>query len=257
MRALREILARPELLVVLVWRDLKARYRGSVLGFLWTFLNPLLLMTIYSLVFSVYMRLNISAYPIFVFAGLLPWMWFSSALVLGSSSIADSGGLVKRVAFPPQLLPVVAVTATLVNFLLTLPLLFAFVVASGLPLRWTVVALPIPIAILYALALGLALTLAMLTVRYRDLQQLLTNVLTLWFFVTPVLYPKSMVPERFHAIIELNPMVAVIGGFQDIVYYGRLPAVGDLAPVAAVAAGVLVAALVLTERMRWTIVEEV
>ena len=110
MRAFKELLAYREIVLILIWRDLKTRYRGSVLGFLWTFLNPLLLMIIYSLVFSVYMRVEVRAYPIFLFAGLLPWIWFSSAMLSGASSIVESGTLIKRVPFPPHILPAVSVT---------------------------------------------------------------------------------------------------------------------------------------------------
>src|SRR5215470_288025 len=166
-RALRELVAYREIVLILIWRDLKTRYRGSVLGFLWTFLNPLLLMIIYSLVFSVYMRVEVRAYPIFLFAGLLPWIWFSSSMLSGASSVVESGSLIKRVPFPPQILPAVSVTAALVNFLL--PLLLVFMAAWRLPIGWSLLLLPLPIAIQYAFTLGLTIMLSMLTVRYRDL----------------------------------------------------------------------------------------
>ena len=161
-RAFRELLAYREIILILIWRDLKTRYRGSVLGFLWTFLNPLLLMVIYSLVFSVYMRVDIHAYPIFLFAGLLPWIWFSSAMLSGAGSIVESGNLIKRVPFPPHILPAVSVTATLINFLLALPLLVAFMVAWGFPLGWSLVTLPLTIAVQYVFTLGLAIVMSML-----------------------------------------------------------------------------------------------
>src|SRR5437762_8864804 len=129
-------------------------------------------MIVYSLVFSVYMRVEMRAYPIFLFAGLLPWIWFSSAMLSGAGSIVDSGSLIKRVPFPPHILPAVSVTATLINFVLALPLLVAFIVAWGLPMGWALVTVPLTIAIQYVFTLGLAIVISMLTVRYRDLQQL-------------------------------------------------------------------------------------
>ena len=255
--ALRELVAFREVLLVLVWRDLKARYRGSVLGFLWTFLNPLLLIVIYSLVFSVYMRVEIPAYPVFVFAGLLPWIWFSSAMLSGANSIIEGGGLIKRVAFPPQVLPVVSVTATLVNFLLGLPILLAFVVWSGPPVGWPLLALPLVIAAQYVFTVGLAVGLAMLTVRYRDLHQLLGNVLTLWFFLTPVLYPASMVPASFQPLLVLNPMAVLVTAFQSVLYHGQAPAAGHLAVVATDALLVFALGLALCQRLRWELVEDV
>jgi lipopolysaccharide transport system permease protein len=256
-RAFKELLAYREILLILIWRDLKTRYRGSVLGFLWTLLNPLLLMVIYSLVFSVYMRVEIQAYPIFVFAGLLPWIWFSSAMLSGASSVVDSGTLIKRVPFPPQILPAVSVTAALVNFLLAVPLLLVFMFAWGLPIGWSLLLLPLPIAIQYVFTLGLTIVLSTLTVRYRDLQQLLANVLTLWFFLTPVLYPTTMVPPRFQGFLLLNPMAILVGSFQDTLYGAHVPSLWPLALVAALAIVVLGVALALSDRMRWGLAEEI
>ena len=256
-RAAGELVAYREILLILIWRDLKTRYRGSVLGFLWTFLNPLLLMVIYSLVFSVYMRVEIRAYPIFVFAGLLPWIWFSSSMLSGASSVVDSGTLIKRVPFPPHILPAVSVSAALVNFLLAVPLLLIFMVAWGLPIGWSLLILPLPIVIQYLFTLGLTIVLSMLTVRYRDLQQLLANVLTLWFFLTPVLYPTTLVPDRFRGFLLLNPMAVLVGSFQDALHGAHLPSFWHLAPVAALAIVTLGAALALADRMRWTLAEDI
>ena len=256
-RALRELLAYREILLILTWRDLKARYRGSVLGFLWTFLNPLLLMIIYSLVFSLYLRMEVRAYPIFLFTGLLPWIWFSSAMLGGATSIVDSGSLIKRVPFPPQILPAVSVTATLVNFLLALPLLLAFMVAWGFPLGWSLLTLPLPIAIQYVFTLGLTIVLSMVTVRYRDLQQILGNLLTLWFFLTPVLYPTTMVPAQFQGVLMLNPMAILVGAFQDALYGSQVPPLRQLAVVAGLATVILGVALALVNRLRWGLAEEV
>jgi len=256
-RAFKELLVYREIVLILIWRDLKTRYRGSVLGFLWTFLNPLLLMIIYSLVFSVYMRVEVRAYPIFVFAGLLPWIWFSSAMLSGASSIVESGSLIKRVPFPPHILPAVSVTATLVNFLLALPLLVGFMVVWGFPLGWSLITLPLTIAIQYVLTLGLAIVMSMLTVRYRDLQQLLANLLTLWFFLTPVLYPTTMVPERFQGLLMFNPMAVLVTAFQDALYGAHAPPLRHLSAVAAIALVVLGLALALSDRLRWGLAEEV
>jgi lipopolysaccharide transport system permease protein len=256
-RALRELIAYREILLILIWRDLKTRYRGSVLGFLWTFLNPLLLMVIYSLVFSVYMRVDIHAYPIFVFAGLLPWIWFSSSMLSGASSVVESGSLIKRVPFPPQILPAVSVTAALVNFLLALPLLLVFMAAWRLPMGWSLLLLPLPIAIQYAFTLGLTIVLSMLTVRYRDLQQLLANLLTLWFFLTPVLYPTAMVPERYQGFLMLNPMAILVAAFQDSLYGAHVPSLAHLVPVAVLSLVILGIALALADRLRWGLAEEI
>jgi lipopolysaccharide transport system permease protein len=257
MSSLQELLAAREVLLALVWREVKTRYRGSFLGFLWTLLNPLMFMAIYSLVFTVYLRMDIPAYPVFLFAGLLPWIWFASALVSGATSVIDGSSLIKRVAFSPLILPTVAVTANLVNFLLALPLLFVFMVGFGVPLTWAAVILPVAIAIQYVFTLGLTVILSMVTVRYRDLQHLLANLITLWLFVTPILYPMSMVPPALQAPLLLNPMTAIIGSYQDALYYGRFPSAAMLLLAASGSLALLAAALSIYARWRWVVVEDV
>jgi homopolymeric O-antigen transport system permease protein len=255
--ALRELFRQREVLQALVWRDLKARYRGSVLGFLWTLLNPLLLMVIYSLVFSVYMRLEVEKFPIFILTGLLPWIWFSSSLLSGATSVIDGSSLIKRVAFPPLILPTVVVTANLINFLLALPLLFIFMIAFGVPVTWAVLSLPVTVAIQYVFTLALAVVLGMLTVRYRDLQHLLANMITLWFFLTPVLYPVNMVPESFHPLLFANPMTPIVLAYHDAMYHGQFPNLRMLGASALVAVVLLAVSLRLYEHWRWVVVEEV
>ena len=257
MTSLQELVAAREVLLVLVWREVRARYRGSVLGFLWTLLNPLMFMAIYSLVFTVYLRIEMASYPVFLFAGLLPWIWFSSALVSGASSVIDGGSLLKRVAFPPLILPTVAVTANLVNFLLGLPLLVLFMVGFRVPLTWAVISLPLAMAIQYVFTLALAVILAMLTTRYRDLQHLLGNVITLWFFLTPIIYPYPMVPASFHSLLFVNPMAAIVALYQDALYYGRFPPLSMLLVGGGASLALLALALWVYGRWRWVVVEEV
>jgi ABC-type polysaccharide/polyol phosphate export permease len=151
----------------------------------------------------------------------------------------------------------VSVSATLVNFLLALPLLLIFMAVFGVPLTWSAAALPLPIAIQYVFTLGLTIVLSMLTVRYRDLQQLLGNLMTLWFFLTPVLYPTSMVPTAFHGFLLLNPMTILVGSFQDALYGAHLPAWRHLAVVAGLAVALFAGALALSQRLRWGLAEEV
>jgi lipopolysaccharide transport system permease protein len=163
-----ELFAYRELIQVLVVRDLKARYRGSVLGFLWTFLNPILLMATYTLIFSVYMRIEMEHYAAFLMTGLLPWLWFSSSLLLGATSVVDGGGLLKKVFFPPQVLPAVTVLTNFANFLLSLPLLVGFLLLFGVRVGWTLVALLPLMVIQLVLTYGLTLIVGAVTVRYRD-----------------------------------------------------------------------------------------
>jgi homopolymeric O-antigen transport system permease protein len=254
---LRELFAYRVLVQSLVIRELKARYRGSVLGFLWTFLNPLLLMATYTLIFSVYMRIGMPNYPAFLLTGLLPWTWFSSSLLLGGRSIVDGGALLRKVSFPPQVLPAVCVLSNLVNFLLSLPLLFAFLLFFGLRPHWTMLALVPLMAIQLAFTFGLALILASVTVRYRDVSQLLSNLLMLWFFLSPVIYPSSQVPAAFAPLLTLNPMTPLLIGYQNALLYATQPEWSHVFASAIVSLIICVMGSTVFERFRWTFAEEV
>jgi lipopolysaccharide transport system permease protein len=207
----------------LVVRELKARYRGSFLGFLWTFLNPLLLLGVYALVFNIYLRIRIEHYAGFMFVGLLPWIWFSSSLLEGTLSITAGGSLVTKVLFPGQVLPMVKILANLLNYLLSLPVLFGFLWAMGIMPGWPLLWLPILIGLHLLFIVGLVLILATINVFFRDVQHILANLLTLWFFLTPILYPLSQVPPPFNKWVLVNPMAQISLAYQDIFFYNRNP----------------------------------
>jgi lipopolysaccharide transport system permease protein len=243
----------------LVGRELKARYRGSVLGFFWSFVNPLLLLLTYGLVFTYMLPVPRSAalepYFLFLFCGILPWTWFSASLLEASTVLITGGNLIKKVLFPAEVLPVVTVVANLVHFLFGLPILLAFLAWKG-RLSWSALLLPLPLLIQLVFTLGLALFVSALTVHFRDIQNILSHVLHLWFFATPVLYayPES---GALHTLLRLNPMTHVIVAYQEALFYGAVShwrglALAGVAAVVAFAAGAF-----LFERLRDTLAEEV
>jgi ABC-type polysaccharide/polyol phosphate export permease len=215
----------------LVARELKARYRGSVLGFFWSFVNPLLLLSVYSFVFVVVLpglhSQDIEPYSLFMFCGLLPWTWFSSSLLESTNSLIAGGNLIKKVLFPAEVLPIVSVLANMVHFLLGLPILAAFMVYFGRypdapGLGWFAVVVLVQLIF----TLGLGLLLSALTVHYRDLKELLGNVLTLWFFSTPILYSMIEVTKPGQGgvgltkrVLDLNPMTHVVVTYQEILFH--------------------------------------
>lgn len=211
------------LLGALAGRELKGRYRGSLLGFLWTFLNPLLLLLVYALVFSVYFRVQMEHYAVFMFTGLLPWIFFSQALNEGAGAITDGGSLVTKVLFPQQVLPAVKVLANFCNYILSLPILLGFLLASRMPLGWSLLAFPLVAVLHLWFTFALVLILATATVFMRDTRHLLGNLLTLWFFLTPVLYPLTQVPEKYRLLVYLNPAAVFTLAYQDIIFHGRWP----------------------------------
>ena len=217
-----------ELIGILVAKQLKLRYRGTVLGFVWTLLNPLLLMLVYSLVFSVYFRLDMEHYPAFLFTGLLPWLWFASSLQQGVTSICMARPR-HGVAFPGRL-PVVTVLANTVNFLLTLPLLLAFLLASRVRLGPPLLLLPVLIGLEFLLGLGLVLIAAAVNVRFRDLQHIILHLLTVLQFLTPIFYPMSLIPDAFRPWVYLNPLAILIDAFHEALSK-QMPNAPALSPV--------------------------
>jgi lipopolysaccharide transport system permease protein len=207
----------------LVVRELKARYRGSFLGFLWTFLNPLLLLGVYALVFNFYLRIKFEHYAGFMFVGLLPWIWFSSSLLEGTISITSGGSLVTKVLFPSQVLPVVKILANLANYLLSLPILFGFLWVMGVYQGWPLLWLPLILCFHLLFIEGLVLIMATINVFFRDVQHILANFLTLLFFLTPILYPLSQVPAPINKWVKFIPMTQITLSYQDIFFYNRNP----------------------------------
>jgi homopolymeric O-antigen transport system permease protein len=221
------------LILTLVLRDLRARYRGSLLGFLWSFLNPLMLMLVYVLVFAVYLRVPMEHYAVFLFTGLLPWLWFSASLGHATGVIVGSGSLVKRILFPAEILPLVSVLSNLANLLFSLPLLFLFLLLFGIPVGPVVAFLPLLLLVQLLLTVGLALPLAALNVHLRDVEQILANGLVLLFFLSPILYPVATVPQTLHLrgvltvplrpLYFLNPVAGLVQGYQNIIFFNRSP----------------------------------
>jgi lipopolysaccharide transport system permease protein len=253
----RELLAYRVLIQTLVMRDLKGRYRGSTLGLIWTLLNPLLYMAIYALVFSVYMRMEIDHYAVFLLSGLLPWIWFSSSLMMGTTSIIEGGNLIKKVFLPPQVLPTVTVISNFVNFLLSLPLLFGMLLLFGVRPGWALLAIPLIMTAQFALILGLTLIVSATSVRYRDIPPILGHLLTFWFFLTPIIYPITQAPERFRSLLFLNPVTPFCLAYQDALLYNRLASWEVFGAMIGVGMGALVAGVVVFGRFRWSFAEEV
>jgi ABC-type polysaccharide/polyol phosphate export permease len=242
----------------LVRREVQARYRRSVLGFLWTFLNPLLQLLVYWLVFTRFTRaVDLPNYALFLFVGILAWTFVSGSIISGATSIAMSGGLVTRVCMPPQVLPAVAVISNLVNFLLGLPVMLAAAWLAGHRPGIVLAALPLAIAAQLVFLYGAALAVATLTVRFRDVQFLVGNFLMVWFFATPIAYPLAMVPERYARLIEWNPATSLIRPYQQIVLEGGLPGARTVATALLWGALAVLAAVLVFETMRDRLVEEI
>ena len=228
MSILKEIWDYREMIASLVHRDLRGRYKGSVLGFFWTFLNPLLQLIVYTLVFSVIMRAGIEDYYLFLFVALVPWTFFSASVAGGSGCIIEQQNLVNKIYFPREVLPIAYVMGQLVNMLLSfIVVIFVFLVSGKGLAPMALLYLPIVILQETLLALGFCFLTCGITVFFRDMQYLLSVFMMAWQFLTPVMYSVDMVPERLRPIYYLNPMTPVIQAYRAIFYYKEAPDLGS------------------------------
>lgn len=213
-----------ELILNLVNRELQSRYRRTFFGFLWSFLNPMLLMMVYTLVFSLFARIEMENYSSFVFCGLLPWLWFTSSLNDGVNSLINSAQLVTKTYFPVEILPIVSVLTHLVNHIFSLPILIIFLLFNKITLGLPLLICLIPLLLLqFLFTQGLVFLVASLNVYFRDVQHILANLLTLWFFLCPIIYPSTIIPGKYKLLIYLNPMALFSLSYQDIFYFNRYP----------------------------------
>lgn len=247
-----------DLLLTLVSRDMKLRYRRSMLGILWTLLNPLaMLLTLY-FIFHTVIPLNIPRFTSFLFSGLLAWTWFAASLQQATGAIVDNIALIKRPGFPATMLPVVAVTSHLVHFLLALPVLWLFLMLDGCQITSAMLALPLVMALQFLWTLSLAYFTAALYVNFRDTQYLLGVLLQLLFYLTPILYETSTVPSPYQLLYLCNPMAYLLDAYRDILLRGELPAhLGTLLMVGLVGLGLLLLTYRYFMRLSYRFVEEV
>lgn len=248
---IKELYSYREMIFSLVKRDLKGRYKGSALGFLWTFLNPLLQLAVYTMVFSVIMRAGIEDYYIFLFVALVPWIFFSTSLAGGSSCIWAQQEMVKKIYFPREVLPIAYVTSQFVNMLLSFIVIFAVLILSGHTLNFiAILYLPLIMIIEYVLALGMAMLTSAITVYLRDLEYILGIVTMAWQFLTPVMYSVDAVPEQLRGIFALNPMTPVIVAYRDILYFGTAPQMKTLLLAVVTGVAVLIAGWIVFHRLQ-------
>jgi ABC-2 type transport system permease protein len=220
---LRDTIRYRELIWALALKELKIRYKRSVLGFMWALLNPAFTMIVLTLVFSTIMRFAIPHYAIFLLSVLLPWTFFSQSLSYAVEAIVTNGDLIKKVAVPKLVFPMAALVSNLINLLLSLIPLALLVPLLRHPFYWTWIYLPVPLLALTIFTLGMTFFFAAANVFYRDVAHILQVVLSAWFYVTPIIYPIDAIPAKHQWILKLNPIIYVINGFRLSVYYGQLP----------------------------------
>ena len=207
----------------LVLRDLKIKYKGSTLGFLWSLLNPLLMIVVYTVAFNYVIKIKVENFPIFLFSALLPWNFLSTTLAMGVTSITENSNLVKKVYFPREVLPLSIVLVNLFHFFLTfavlIPALLFFKIQPGFSFLFLVVI----IFFQTLFVLGLTLLVSALNVYYRDVKHFLEVLLNLWFWVTPIIWPVTLLPEKYQNYVYLNPFTPFVEAYRDIILHGKFP----------------------------------
>ena len=220
---LRDIVHRSSLLYELVHRDLTVRYKRSFLGFLWTMLHPLLLMLIFLIVFSALFRSHAPHYETYFLSAYVAWNFFAQTVVNGMAAMAWNGPLMKRVRVPLSVFTLSSTVSGLVNLALSLVVLFAIMAVTGAPLRPALLFLPISLAIVWIFTLGVSLGLTAVSIFFGDIREMVQAGLPALMYLTPIIYPISVVPERFRWLIKMNPLVYIVEIVRDPIYYAIIP----------------------------------
>lgn len=217
-----------ELLKTNITKDIGGKYKHSFLGILWSFINPLLQITVYAFVFQVILKSNIENYAVYLCCGLIPWQYFSNVVLRGAASIVDNGNIIKKVYFPREILPISLVSSEGVNFLISTIIILGFVIFGGIGLSKYILLYFLILLIQYIVSIGVAFVTSSITVYFRDLQHILGIIIQLMFYGTPIVYSIDSVPSNFKWLVRLNPMSYLIEGYRAIFYNKTLPNFSDL-----------------------------
>ena len=212
-----------ELLKTNVKKEIRGRYKNSILGIMWSFLNPLLQLAVYSIIFGALLAGGDKTYHIYICVALIPWTYFTTAITQSAFTVIGNAGIIKKVYFPREILPISVVTSGAVNFVISTIIILAFVIFSGIGLSWYLLFYPFILLIQYILLLGISFIVSSVTVYFRDLEHIIGVVLMAAFYATPIVYKLEQLPANLQIIMQLNPMTHLINAYRDIFYYHQMP----------------------------------
>lgn len=212
-----------ELLKTSISKDIRGKYKNSVLGIIWSFLNPLLQIAVYAIVFPLIMKSSLPNYTVFLCCGLIPWNFFSAAISRTSFTMIENGNIIKKVFFPREILPISVTTSEAINFIISTIIILAFVLGYGMGISKFIIFYPIVLIIQYFLLIGISFVVSSVTVYFRDLQHFISIALQLLFYATPIVYAPDSIPVDFQWILQYNPMTYIINAYRDIFYYQQMP----------------------------------
>lgn len=212
-----------ELLKSNVKKEIRGKYKGSFLGILWSFINPLLQTIVYTIVFSIIMKSTMENYLIYVVTGIIPWNFFLTTMVQGMTTVKANAGIIKKVYFPREILPISVVLSGLVNFFISCIIIVLFCIFSGVGISWHIIIVPFVAILQFLFILGLVFALSAINVYIQDTEYIVQFVLNMAFYATPILYLPSVLPSLFQQILNLNPMTHILVAYRDVFMYHTLP----------------------------------
>lgn len=224
----KEIYKYREFLKTSIRKEFRGKYKKSFLGVLWSFLNPLCQLLIYALVFPFILRVDVENYTMFLVVALIPWTFFNMTVIQSAASVVTNGGIIKKVYFPREILPLSVATSNLLNFFITSGLVLIALLISGIGIKSSILVLPFVILMQYILQLGLAFILSAFTVFVRDVEYIMNIFVMLMFYMCPIVYSSDMIPSNILPLFKLNPMFHIIGYYREILYYQRVPEISGM-----------------------------
>ena len=251
----KELFQYREFLATSVHKDIRGKYKGSFLGILWSFINPLLTTIIYTIIFSVLLKSTQEHYVVFVIIGVLPWTWFTNTMSMTNTYLAN-GGIIKKVYFPREILSISVVTSGLINYLISCIIILLFVIFSGIGLSWNILFLPLILIVQYVLQLGIFLIISSIDVYVRDLEYIVNFFVQMLFYATPILYSVDMF-GKWKWLLQLNPLTTIIGSYRDIFYYKTAPNFLSLGLVFIVSCVILTIGVLVFKKLEKGFAEEV
>ncbi len=256
MNVFKELYNYRELLKTTIKKEIRGKYKGSWLGVLWTFLNPLLMLAVYAFVFPYILRVEVENYTIFMIVALIPWTFFTTAVQTGTGCVVANGNILKKVYFPREIIPISVTTSQLVNFLITCLIMFVFIIFSGVGFSKHVLLLPVIVLVQYVLTLAINFLLSAITVFVHDVDHFVSVALTLGFYATPIVYLASMLPAKFQWAMSVNPMAVMVEAYRAILFYHKLPDLKLFGIWTALSFVLLVVNYILFKKLEKSFVEE-
>ena len=256
MSVFKELYQYRELLKTNVKKDIRGKYKASFLGVLWSFVNPLLSVLVYAIVFPYIMRVQTDNYLVFLICGIIPYNWFTTVVSQSSGIFVYNSNIIKKVYFPREILPISVVTSGLVNFLISSIIILIFVLLGGVGISWHLIFLPFIAIIQYVFSLAIVLVLSSINVYIRDVEYLVVFFLQMLFYVTPILYTSDMFGGWIKWIFVLNPMAHLINAYRDIFYVHAIPQIGNLAILLGISVVLLLIAYRIFKKLEKGFAEE-